>query len=530
MFDWDPHNRRFATRPCCPYPDCGEPVEPAHDERVFCWCRHCERPYEPPLRRPADAGPPGEWTRRPESAFCTFTGAPLEGRSPLDWGEAGGDPGRSSCLDDPRGNAFGQPHAEAAFTLHDREREGWTIASVIPDEVHDDSDNVAALAVLRGRLLAVTQRGRIALLDPMTGALLDSRPLVWPSFPPPDLSWPVEHPPAARGSHIVLASPREALFRDLTAQLFPGIPQKGQPYALVKPLQPGARFLGPPLGIDTPRPLFCLLEGIAGLRTLEAPLLRFFDLQGRELGRCRAPGIARPPVYDARSGHLVWVSSEGFACALPSEGFEQLEGATPRDLFSEDILELDVSARPTAVLAPDLAGESELWVADVHPDTGDLSVFKASLDQALAAGELRWQRQRLGKRGDLVAVAVGRGPGHRANAAAQVMAVATDHGVFSFPKATSDAMELDAARGHEGADRRGSWDIPIVTSAGVIARVPGAMHLMSRGMGWSERAGARLSLPVRYAGVQGMAIFGRRVFVGVGLGVRCFVMEPQEPA
>jgi hypothetical protein len=527
MFEWDANNRRFDTRPTCPYPDCGEPVEPAHQERVFCWCRHCERPYESALLRPADAGPPVEWSRRPESAFCTFTGARLVGSSPLDWAEAGGDPGRSSCLDDPRGNAFGQPHPDHSFSLHDKDRQGWHTATVIPEEGLDD-DAVSALAVLRGRVLAVTQRGRMAILDPETGALLDKRPLVWPSFPPPDLSWPVEHPPAARGKHILLCSPRQAQFRDLGPQLFPGTPAPAQPYTLVDPAQPGARFMGPPLGIDTPEPLFCLLEGIPGLRKLEDPLLRFFELGGRECGRCPAPGIARPPVYDRRSGTVLWLSAEGFVSALPQEQCLRMQGAVATELFSEDILDLDVSARPTAVLAPDLSGATELWVADVRPETGELSVFKASVDQALAAGELRWTRQRLGKRGDLVSLAVGRGPGHRANAAAQVMAVATDHGVFSFPKSSSDAMEYDAARGHEGADRRGSWDIPIITSAGVIARVPGAMHLLSRGMGWSDRASSRLALPVRYAGVQGMAIFGRRVFAGVGLGVRCFVLEPQE--
>jgi hypothetical protein len=526
MFEWDPHNRRFVTSTRCPYPDCGQPVEPAHDERVLCWCRHCERPYESTLLRPADAGPPVEWTRRPDNAFCTFTGAPLMERSPLDWAEAGGGPGRSSCLDDPRGNAFGPPHPERGFTLHDRDRVGWSLASIIPGESSDD-DAVSALAVLRGRLLAITQRGRMVLLDPSSGALLDPRPLVWPSFPPPDLSWPVEFSPAARGNHLLLSSPRQACFRDMTAQLFPGVPQRGQAFALAEPQRPGARFMGPPLGIDTDPPLFCLLEGIPSLRTLSDPLLRFFEADGTEVGRCPAPGIARPPVYDARSGMVVWVSTEGFVSALHQQRCREPD-PEPIALFSEDILGLDVSARPTAVLAPDLAGETELWVADVHPDTGELFVHKASLDQSLAQGELRWNRLRLGKRGDLVALAVGRGPGHRANAAAQVMAVATDQGVFSFPKAASDAMELDAARGHEGADRRGSWDLPIVTSAGVVTRVPGAMHLLRRGLGWAERGQVRLPLPVRYAGVQGLAIFGRRVFAGVGLGVRCFVMEPEE--
>ncbi len=342
------------------------------------------------------------------------------------------------------------------------------------------------------------------------------------------MSWPVDMPPAARGCQLAVASPREAQFRNLRAQLFPGTPPPSKPYGLSKPQQPGARFLGPPLGVDTRPPLFCLLEGIPSMRTLEDPLLRFFELDGSEVGRCPAPGIARPPTYDHRTGNVVWITREGFVQVLHRDDCRTLEGARPTDLFSDDILDLDVSARPTAVLAPDLAGQTELWVADVRPATGDLLIYKAALEPALQAGEVHWTRQRLGKRGDLVALSVGCGPGHRANAAAQVLAVATDQGVFTFPKASSDAMEQDAARGHEGADRRGSWDTPVVTSAGVIARVPGSIHLLNRGMGWADRASPRLALPVRYAGTQGLAIFGRRVFVGVGLGVRCFVMEPEE--
>lgn len=527
MFDWDPHNRRFVTRPVCPYPDCGRPVEPTHDERVLCWCRHCERPYEATLLRPADAGPPVEWNRRPEAAFCTFTGARLDGRSPLDWPEAGGGPSRSGCLDDPHGNVFGVPRPGVLHALQEGAPRGWAVPTVVPDEGLDD-DAVAAIAVLRSRVLAVTQRGRMALLDPETGALLDKRPLVWPGFPPPDLSWPVEYAPAARGDHLLLAAPRQALFRDLGPQLFPGRPPAGQGWALADPSQPGARFQGPPLGLDTPTPLFCLLEGLSDDRSFRDPVLRFFDVQGRERSRCPAPGIARPPIYDPRSGTVVWVDEQGFVYALPEAQCAGAGEPTPRCLLSDDILALDRSARPTAVLAPDLAGETELWVADVQADSGELSVYKTPLDRALAQGDLRWSRQRLGRRGDLVALAVGRGPGHRANAAAQVMAVATDQGVFSFPRSASDAMEYDAARGHEGADRRGTWDAPIITSAGVIARVPGSMHLLHRGLGWSEQKGSHLALPVRYAGVQGLAIFGRRVLIGVGMGVRCFVLEPEE--
>ncbi len=528
MVEWDPNNRRFVTRPRCPYPDCGQLVEPTHEERVFCWCRHCERPYESALLRPADQGPPVEWTRRPRSAFCTYTGAPLVALSPLDWAEAGGGPDRSGCTRDPRGNAFGPPRTDRGFTLEDHVRKGWHVAKVCPEEGADANDAVSAIAVLRGRVLAITQRGRIAILDPDTGSLLDGRPLVWPSFPPPDTSWPVEHCPAARGTQLALASPREVLFRDLGPQLFPGASHASRTYALAKPSRPGARFLGPPLGVDTEPSLFCLLEGIPAMRTLEEPLLRFFETDGQEVGRCPAPGIARPPVYDQRSGHVVWITREGFVQALPAADCRQLQGSKPTELFSDDILDLDVSARPTAVVAPDLVGAPELWVADVRPDSGELRVYKASLAASLATGEVHWTRHRLGRRGDLVALSVGRGPGHRANAAAQVMAVATDQGVFTFPKATSDAMELDTARGHEGADRRGSWDAPVVTSAGVLARVPGALHLLARGMGWRDRSDRRLPLPVRYNEVQGLAVFGRRVFIGVGLGVRCLVMEPEE--
>ncbi len=528
MFEWDASNRRFVTRPRCPYPDCGEPVEPSHDERVFCWCRHCERPYESALLRPADDGPPVEWTRRPRSIYCTFTGASLRDYSPLDWCEAGGGPSRSSCLHDAHGNAFGAPRTDRAFSLHDVERTGWTAPTICPEEGQDDSDAVASILVLRGHVLAISRRGRVGILDPISGELLEKRPLVWPSFPPPDLSWPVEAAPAARGTQLVMVSPREALFRDLESQLFPGPREPRQAHRLVAPHQRGTRFIGPPLGIDMDPPLFCLLEGAAGLRGLDQPLLRFFSLDGEELGRCPAPGIARPPVYDRRTDQLLWVDNQGFVHRLPGADCLKGDAAEPMPLLTEDILDLDVSARPTFVVVPDLAGESELWVADVRPDTGELEVYRAALEPALHSGELRWARHRLGSRGDLVALSVGRGPGHRANASAQMLSVATDQGVFSYPKALSDALEYDAARGHEGADRRGTWDQPILCGAGVIARVPGALHLMARGLGWGSQRRSRLSLPVRYAAKQGLAIFGRRVFIGVGLGVRCLVMEPEE--
>ena len=42
-FEWDSDNRSFVTRARCPYPDCGKPTEPVHEDGVLGFCEACER-------------------------------------------------------------------------------------------------------------------------------------------------------------------------------------------------------------------------------------------------------------------------------------------------------------------------------------------------------------------------------------------------------------------------------------------------------------------------------------------------------
>src|SRR5436305_6345612 len=79
----------------------------------------------------------------------------------------------------------------------------------------------------------------------------------------------------------------------------------------------GRKLLGPPLGVDgLERPAFCLLEGEERPAAIEGAQLRFFDETGQEIGRCPAPDITRPPVFDRRSERVVWVDGQGRLASL----------------------------------------------------------------------------------------------------------------------------------------------------------------------------------------------------------------------
>jgi hypothetical protein len=515
----DTGNRRFLTETACPWPDCGVRVEPTLEDKVLCWCQACSRPYEAVLHAPADGGPPVEWTLRASCGFDTFTGRKIQRYSALDWSEAGGEPGRSSCADDPHGTLFGAPHDERAWTLEP----AWSLDTVAPGE-SSGIDAIAALAVLRGHVLAVTRRGRLGLVEPELGMLRHGRPIDWPGYPPPGAGNAVDFPPLVRGTNIVLTSPRQACFRDLSPQLFGGL---GGGHQLVDASSPDRQFVGPPLGLDLPGvpPRACLLEARARRagewsRRLEEPTLRVFDLAGDELERIEAPEIARPPVFDGVTGQVLWVDRNGFvSCWRP--------GQSVRTLLSEDVLELTPSLRSSFCVAPDAEGEPELWVGWVEAERGELVLARTRLRASMERDELRWTTRRLGQRGELVGLAVGRGPRRSANAAANLVAVATDQGVFSFPRELADAMEHDSARGHESAERRGSWDAPLLCSAGVLARVPGSLQLLSHGLGWRPRSSSIQRLELRYTRPQGLALYGRRVFLGAGMGLRAFLLQPE---
>ena len=496
-FEWDSDNRSFVTRARCPYPDCGKPTEPVHEDGVLGFCEACERTYESALLAPSGGGAPVEWNLRADCAFNTFTGDAVTGWSPQDWSEVGGGPSGCASQADPRGAVFGPPRNNAFFSLAD----SWSCESIAGDE-SSDADHIAAVVIARGRVIAATKRGRLAVLDAQTGELRTRRPLDWPAWPAPT---GIGFPPVVRGTRICLASPHQALFRDLAPQLFGA---GNGTWRLVEPDE-GASFVGPPLSRGEH---IVLLQGVVAQGALEQAVLRVYDQSGEALEDIDAEGIVRPPV--AWGERLLWVDDSGFLAM--DDG---------RVIPTEQVLRLKPSLLPTLCVSPGSAGQPELWIAHVEPDRGELVLSRADLEQSLERDDVRWRSRNIGSRGEPVGLAVGQGPATPRNAGAQLIAVATDQAVFSFPKDLADAVELGAARGHESADRRGSWDGPIVCGAGALARVPGSVQLLPQGLGWGIRRPEVAPLPVRYAERQGFALAGRRLVLGVGLGLRSYLLE-----
>ncbi|HSS50430.1 MAG TPA: hypothetical protein VLX28_15945 [Thermoanaerobaculia bacterium] len=514
---WDAANRRFRTPDRCPYPDCGKPVNPTNTTiAALAWCPSCNRPYE--AVRASDGDAPVELYRRPQSAFSTHTGQPLAGYSLLDWCEAGGSPGRSNSLDDGRGAVFGPPDPRVKVSL----REAWVQPSILAQP--DPEDHVCAVAVVRGQTVAISARGRIGIFDAVTGEPRLTRPLEWPdgSTDPMDIDRAVRHSPAFRGTRMALAAPHQAQFRDLRSFLL-----GGEVEARYRLVEADARtvFLGPPLGIDTPTEgFFCLLQGRPLEDDINAPVLRLFGLDGEELRRCELESIVRPPLFDRGSGSLIWVDKQGIISMLTADQLLQEEKPSPTISLPATLLHLRTDDRPTLISAPDANRHTELWVSSELD--GQVILYKCVLDDLREPGlSWTWDMRDLGKLGPLSGIAVGIGSRYRDNASGQLLAVATSEKAALFQRFSS-INTTHPMQGLEIGGARGSFDPPLISSAGVIARLQGMLTLDNQGIGWND-AVLHPSSPVPgvYDRSQGIAMFGRQVYIGHGLGVRSYRLQ-----
>jgi hypothetical protein len=528
--EWDRDNQRFATPGFCPYPDCASPVDPAHvTEPTLGWCASCSRPYEVvPFRPAADAGLI-ELNRRPDSAYCTYTGQLLTSSSVLDWGEAGGEPGRSYGLKDARGAVFGPPSPRRIVRLG----EAWNQHSILSSR-GDDDDFVSSVSVVRGWVVAVTARGWIGLLAATSGEPAPSRPLEWPSGTthPADPGRAVRQAPAFRGTQMVLAAPHEAQFRDLRSFLFVGRGSTARGYRMVAP-EAGLQFLGPPLGVDgLARPTFCLLEGREDTETgtIDEANLRFFDEAGQEINRCPAPGIARSPVFDRRSAHILWVDVHGALSMLAVQQIGEGKQLAASTELPDPILSVAVDLRPTFAVTRNPQGRSEAWLSTARPE-GGVDFHRTVIDDSprRRAASWSWQTQTLYGVGQVTGFAVGTGSIHPNNAASQLVAVATDRQVFSLDRSNLTGVGRVPMAGPEAVGMPGSYDVPLVCSAGVIARLQGSVCIDFQGLGWSDESfQPKAPVPGLYQTGQGMAMFGRRIYIGHGMGVRSFVIDIEE--
>lgn len=535
--DWDPDHQRFRFPERCPYPDCAQPVPPPSPAPAlaFCPAPDCQRPFEVVRWKPTPESAPVDLYRRPRSAHCAQTGRLLTGYSRLDWCEAGGEPGRSHCLNDPAGAIFGPPSESRTVRL----AEVWDV-SLSGAEGESNDERISSVAVVRGQLLATTNLGRLGIFDAESSEARHERALEWPdgSTDLASIERTVLHPPVLRGTRMALTAPHQAQFRDLRPWLFQFHGSSSVAPRLIVP-DADHLFIGPPLGVDPAegieaatgpdQSLFCLLQGFP--EDAESMVLRFFTTAGDEVGRCPASGIARPPVLDRTAGRVVWVEDDGTVRVLAYDAIRRggsLEAATLRPASRIDVERGD---RPTFVVAP-IGRSPELWLASLQEqDEGQTVLFHARLDAVERKAGWNWKREPIGRIGQVLGMSVGIGPDHRNNVAVQRIAVATSQQVRLLDRMSVRASAILPVEGPDGQGIRGSHEAPVLCSAGALVRLQGSLRLISHPFGWGEdplRRGEEVRIPGLYDRAQGIALFGRRVYVGHGLGVRSYRITVEE--
>lgn len=531
---WDEANQRFRSPLCCPEPACGEEVVATAAPPAFPIadrCPRCGRPFErAPIRSEASAAPM-EVTRRLNAGFCTTTGQELTQPSPLDWGEAGGGPGRTGCLPDPRGAFFGRPNANIAINA----RQSWSEHGVFgPDR--DGADPVRSVIVVRGRLIVTSAGGRTAVLRTEDGSSVLPRGecLEWPdgTADATNEDRSVSHTVAVRAGHLCIGAGHQFVVRDIREYL-------GRPSALGRSVgwmdaSEGRRFFGPPLGIDAERPLFAVLEGVEdGVRDADGgirePVIRIMDGTGAEVSRIGAPGISRPPVYDRLNQVLIWVTDTGSVNTVP---LGQLSHEGSQTVTSDPGGEFYIGfdPRPTLIVAPNSAGRAELWLADGSTEGGSFTIRCALLHPRVNQPERpwRWKERAYEASAHIAGFAVGIGSRSGHDAASDLIGVTSLEGVFGLQKSNEGVLRRDFTASELSGSFRGSADPPILCSAGLIARTNMGIYVHSAPLGWSQDPGtASVRLPGNYRRRQGLAMLGRRVFVGHGTGVTAIDLEPR---
>lgn len=475
-----------------------------------------------------------EITRRVGASFCTMTGHELMLPSPLDWAEAGGGPGRTGALPDPRAAFFGPPSANRMIDL----AEVWRSNEVFgPDQ--DAADPVRSVLTVRGRVVVTSAGGRTAVLRSETGesVLPAGECLEWPdgSAVAGNDECSVSQPAAMRGGRLCVVASHQVVIRDIREYL--GRPSRPLRSVASIDTNDGGRFFGPPLGIDADRPLFVILEGRADSAdgVLGDPILRAVDAAGLELGAWEAPGIVRPPVFDRLNQVLVWVTETGTMHSLPLAALEGRGGSVVSS-HPDGEFNATFDSRATLVISPNPKGWAEVWLAEPSLDGNSFSLWHALLhpraNPAKYPTTLRWKwdhRVYLASAGAIKGLAIGIGARSTADGASDLAALTSDDGVFALRKSSLGVLDQGFAPGPATGSLSGSADPPILCGAGIVARTNLGVYLYSDPLGWGRDQGRRfLSMPSTDRRPQGLAMLGRRVFAGIGVGVVAIDLQPME--
>ena len=462
-FEYDPHNDRFVRDVVCPHPECGEKLRelPKSDEALYL-CARCERPFEV-VRLPmaASVGGASPWTaRRARSAFCTRSGKKINHASVLDFAGAGGGPARGNSARDEAGALFGQPSRDVEWALE----RGWCQERWGLEDRARPEEQVTSLSVVRGVLVAVSAAGRVGLFNLADGTPLLPRPLELPNagIDPHDPARAVRLPPAFLGGHMVALTDRVAIFRDLSASLFPGAAPSSD-LMTVAPT-PGAQWIGPPLFVGHRGDGVCVLvEGQPRGQSNppEEVVARGFSARGEEIFALPLPGAVRPVCFDKAQSRVLTVNELGHLYSFAPE-----RGAELHHLLPGAMLQLAITERPHLAVANNAAGDPELWLADDR--AGDVRVWRADLRGE--SSELEWETLfEDDDLGQLRGFAVGHGGRDTRNLQGQFFVLSAEQATAAYPRsvrsAASDAVlpctpitpPLLTSIGYFIQDRRACW-------------------------------------------------------------------------
>lgn len=533
-------NHTFTVSTRCPSPDCASPLPLLHEAGILGKCGECGTLYES-VRVASIGAQEVEWARGGTAIRCTFTGIAHQKASPLEWTGSGGNSRRTFSPLDPNGVQFGTPDSNTRFRFED----SWRVES-IAKQTAAMADHVSTLTLLKGHIIATSTRGWIAIIDAQTGKMVHET-LAWPSAPPPvPDTRPVYFPPVGRGTNLLVCALHQSIFIDLAPCL--DRTQNGgrylPPREAISVLDADQGFIAPPLAMDGPNgSIFCLTEGQNNAP--DSVTFRFFRSTEdgfREVVRLKPDQFTRGPIFDDQSQRMMWLDDEGNLQLLalsdvdlpaPSDTIPDLDVAKIENHFTNQD-PLNLRLRPldyaTFSLSRLREGRSEL-VALSLSDEGQPLLWRAPLEPCLknptATVEWSEEPQAMQLDGSHLMLSVGDQSSNPANRAGDLIGVGTDGRIASYSRGVTLSLNGEASGNQPGA-YAGTYDPPVTTGAGVVARTPGMLHLFSRGIGWSVRDSRPKPIASLYKRQQGLLVADSHVYFGDGLGVCCLKIVPEE--
>ena len=526
---WDAENDRFVRPLHCPH--CGAPSPIVPDVvREAALCAFCQRPFE--LVKVVVGEGQGALTiyvaRRPQLAWCSTTGEPLQQPSLVEWAGANGSAGRSGAVVDPRGLLYGTPQRDVVWDLTLE----WTQHRFGREDAVRADEIVTSVSVWKGVVVAVTASGLVGLFDLDSGAPLLAHAISWPGvdLEDDDHARAVRLPPALRAMTLVLATDRTVLIRDMAPALAVKGHGAGRLFTSL-PAPAGQQWIGPPLMAGTSTPTIVLVRGAVDAGGVHDAVVELVVGDGARLGEplatVDAAGIVRPPVWSTTTQRVVWVNRHGHVCSLdvahPERG---VVVSLPQQMLSlsaqERSLLVAVDGDGTGT------GDAELWVAD---DSDGLRVWRAPLSR-IVAGDAEWSWEPLLETRDVGALrglAVGPIATSSTTSASrvnQLYIVATERSTAAFTRALkSNASDSVLARV--------PITPPVLTPVGYISQDRQGLWLRALSP-WSflddnpERfldPGVRETRPAFYD--RTLAVVGRQIFFAHGGRIHCARLEPR---